>query len=76
MRMLKWVVAGQILFALVQFQPHKKDFTEEEKRDYRDLKKCADILLHKKENSIINRMTHDPTIIEIELAALVILSST
>lgn len=75
MRTLKWVIVGQILLVLVQFHPHKKDLSKEEERDYRELKKCAAILLHKKESSIIHRMTHDPMLIEIELAALFILSS-
>jgi len=47
METLKQVITGEILLVIVQFHPHLDIMNEEEKGIYKELKKCADILLGK-----------------------------
>lgn len=45
MRMLKWVIAGEVLLVLLKFHPHQELFSKDEKRIYSELRRCAIILL-------------------------------
>ena len=70
------IIVGQILAVLTTYCPYRDGLSDEEKQDFNDLKKCADILQHKKQETVIHKLTHDPGILELELAFLVIITAS
>jgi len=71
MRMLKWVIIGEILLVLVKFHPHEKVFTIEEKRIYYELKKCVVILSKEKSDFRLERAKF-PTFIKLCLTSVIL----
>lgn len=73
MRMLKWVILGEILFVLVKFHSHEKLFTLEEKRIYYELKKCVVILQNEKEDFRLEKARF-PTLVKVCLTSVILTS--
>lgn len=76
MRVLKMIIVGQILAALTTYYHYRDQLSEEEKQDFNELKKCADILQHRKQETVIHKLTHNASIIELELALFAIIVCT
>jgi len=71
MRILKWVIVGEILFVLLKFQPHEDLFSMEEKRIYYDLKKCAVILMQERDDGA--RLKLPSTLVKLCLTSVILI---
>jgi len=71
MRMLKWVIMGEILMVLVKFHPHEKLFTLEEKRIYYELKKCV-VILSKENDGYRIENARFPSLIKLCLTSFIL----